>query len=368
MFPPGEFLKEELDARGWTQTDLAEILGRPLRLVNEIIAVKRGITPETAKGLADALGTTAEFWLNLESSYQLSRVPPDQSDKVARRARLYSKAPIKEIVRRNWIEHSENMDVLERRILDFFELSSLDEEPAFPLAARKSTSYESFTSAQWAWLFRAKQLAPAVAVGAFSRSRLKSLIAELRALLGSPEDVRHVPRLLAEAGLRLLIIEPLQGTRIDGACFWPADGAPVVVLSLRYDRIDSFWHTLMHELGHVRKQDGLLDVDVVGEGSQNISEKPENEQGADQFAVETLIPPQELDDFIVRVKPLYSTLKIQGFANVLKVHPGIVVGQLQHRGEISYAQHRKLLAPVRHIITQSALTDGWGSILPASIS
>ena len=51
VFPPGEFLRGELEARGWTQTEFAEIISRPTRLVNEIIAGKRGITPDTARGL-----------------------------------------------------------------------------------------------------------------------------------------------------------------------------------------------------------------------------------------------------------------------------------------------------------------------------
>ena len=70
-FPPGEFLQEELESRGWSQTELAEIMGRPVRLINEIIAGKRAITPETAVQLGDSLGTGAEVWLNLESQYQL---------------------------------------------------------------------------------------------------------------------------------------------------------------------------------------------------------------------------------------------------------------------------------------------------------
>ncbi|HVR11461.1 MAG TPA: HigA family addiction module antitoxin, partial [Thermoanaerobaculia bacterium] len=74
VFPPGEILREELEARGWTQTDLAEILGRPPRLVNEVIAGKRAITPETAKGLGEAFGTGGQFWMNLESAWQLSKV------------------------------------------------------------------------------------------------------------------------------------------------------------------------------------------------------------------------------------------------------------------------------------------------------
>ena len=75
VFAPGEYLREELEARGWSQQELADILDRPPRLVNELIAGKRAITPETARGLSDAFGTSAEYWMNLESQYQLSQSP-----------------------------------------------------------------------------------------------------------------------------------------------------------------------------------------------------------------------------------------------------------------------------------------------------
>src|SRR5436853_3101586 len=104
VFPPGDFLQEELEERGWTQTDLAAILDRPPRLVNEIIAGKRAITPETARGLAAAFGSSPEYWMNLESSYQLWRAGDDQGDAVARRARLYELAPIGDLERRGWIK------------------------------------------------------------------------------------------------------------------------------------------------------------------------------------------------------------------------------------------------------------------------
>lgn len=76
VFPPGAFIREELEARGWTQRDLAEILGRPLSAINQIILAKRGITPKTAQELAAAFGTSAQFWLNLETAYRLSRYAP----------------------------------------------------------------------------------------------------------------------------------------------------------------------------------------------------------------------------------------------------------------------------------------------------
>jgi HTH-type transcriptional regulator/antitoxin HigA len=73
-----------------------------------------------------------------------------------------------------------------------------------------------------------------------------------------------------------------------------------------------------------------------------------------------LIDQHELDDFVVRVGPLYSRARINQFANRIRIHPGIIIGQLQHRGEISYATMREQLVKVRDIITAEALTDGWG--------
>ena len=135
---PGEYIREELVERGWTQMDLAEILGRPPQVVNEIVAGKRSITPETARGLGDAFGTSAQLWMNLEASYQLSRVSA-KDDTVSRRALLYGLAPIKEMQRRGWIETTSNAEILETQVLGFFEISTLDQPIRFAHAARKST-------------------------------------------------------------------------------------------------------------------------------------------------------------------------------------------------------------------------------------
>jgi len=72
VFPPGEFIRDELKERGWTQRDLADILGRPLQTVNQIIMGKKAITARTAKELAAAFGTSAEYWLRHEAAYRLS--------------------------------------------------------------------------------------------------------------------------------------------------------------------------------------------------------------------------------------------------------------------------------------------------------
>lgn len=363
VFPPGEFLQDELEARGWNQTDLAHILGRGVTVVNEILAAKRAITPETAQALSDALGGSAQYWLNLESMYRLSLV--DRSDVVARRALLYAKAPVREMIRRNWIEESQDIAVLEKAVLGFLWIKTLDEEPQFAHAARKSTSYdEKPTPSQTAWLYRARQLAHGLTAGSFSSARLPELVEELKELASEPENARQVPRLLSDYGIRFLMVEALASTKIDGASFW-IDGSPVVVLSLRYDRVDHFWHTLMHEIAHILFEDGtVLDQEIVGDVSSRTGERPDAERRADEFAASALIPRERMHDFVLRVRPLFSATRVKNFALTMDVHAGIVVGQLQHLHEISYANLRKLLVPIRQIVMMSALTDGWGSQLP----
>lgn len=363
-FPPGEFLKDELEARGWSQADLAEILGRPPRLVSEIISGKRSITPETAQGLGEAFDVSPQYWLNLESAWQLWQ--SRQADTgVAKRAKIFEKAPIKEMVRRNWITSTSDADQLEDQVLEFFGITSLDVDPTFAHAARKSSSYTaSITSSQMAWLARSRRLAEyAPAKVAFSETGVDSLREELRRLLIAPEEARHAAKVLGDHGVRLVINEALAGTRIDGACFWLDPLSPVIALSLRFDRIDAFWFTLFHELAHIAAGDGkeaILDADLLGEGAQTRESKPLFERKADDFATDALIRKAKLDSFITRIKPLFSKEKIRAFAKANYLHPGIVVGQLQFRGEISWAHNREMLAKVRDFVIRSTMTDGWG--------
>lgn len=364
VFSPGEFLRDELEERGWTQSDLAGIVGRPIGTVNEIIKGKRKITPETAQGLSAAFGTSAEFWLNLETAYQLSKLKAGPGDEIAHRAKLYAKAPIKDMVRRGWIEPSDNVVVLESRLLRFLEIESLDDDlDVLHHAARKSTSYEdSRTPAQHVWLLRARQLARSVQANPYQDGNLAGAVRRLKALRRSTKDLREVPRILSGAGIKFVIVQPLSGNRIDGACFW-ANDSPVIAMSLRYDRIDSFWFVLMHELGHLARGIETLDTDL--DAAKSDAEKPFTEREADAFAMEQLVPRRDMERFIAESQSRYSDRDIVAFAESIGVHPGIVVGQLHHRQELSFSSYRDMLEPVREVVTAAAVTDGWGAVVPA---
>lgn len=361
-FAPGEYIAEELEARSWSQLDLADILGRPPQAVNEIINGKRAITAETAKGLGDAFGTSAQLWMNLQSAYELARMRHSDSNTVSRKAELYKFAPVGEMQKRGWIEKSSNFEVVESQVLGFFGVGKVGDRIELAAAARKSTDGE-LTQPQKAWLIRAIRIAKTVQVtGRFSRSSLKVALDALSALKADPEEARKVPRVLSEAGIRFLIVAPLPNSKIDGVCFWLSDSEPVVVLSFRFDRIDWFWHTLMHELGHVWNGDGkkapTLDVQLLG--SDSVEPTGDIENRANAFAVSFLVDQAEMHEFIART-PVYSRLKIVGFAKRLGVHPGIVVGQLQRRKLVPYQNFRPLICSIRNVVMANAVTDGWSS-------
>ncbi len=363
VFAPGEFIREELEARGWTQGDLAQIMGRPLRLVNELVAGKKQITPDTARGLAKAFGDDdALYWMNLDSAYRLSQTKP-ADESVGRRAKLYSLFPVRELMKRNWIESSDNLDVTEHRVCRFFRISNIDEKPAFAHAA-KAAQYDERTSLQYAWLFRAKELADGVHSAPYSEKKLRLAVAQLKTLLVAPEEIRQVPQILADAGVRFVIVEFIPGAKIDGAAFWLDDDVPVIALSLRFDRISNFWFVLRHEIEHVLRRDGArIDVELT-ESIQRKEVLPIEETRANDAAANFVVPADELESFILRVRPLYSEKRIMLFAKRIGVHPGLVVGRLQFREEVPYTHFHKYLVKIREIVTQTALTDGWGTVPP----
>lgn len=118
-------------------------------------------------------------------------------------------------------------------------------------------------------------------------------------------------------------------------------------MTLRYDRIDYFWFTVLHEwahiaLGHSAHTDTLFDDQEEGDGKTN--QNAENE--ANELARKYLLDPQALDQFIARVRPYFSKAEIEVFAAEQKRHPRIVLGQLQYQQVAEYRHLRSMLVKV----------------------
>jgi HTH-type transcriptional regulator/antitoxin HigA len=358
---PGEVIRRELEKRGWTQTDLATILGKHLPAVSEVIQGKRSITPDMAVALGAAFGNMPEFWMNLDANYRLSLLEPNTE--VERRARIFNFAPVKDMQKRGWIRETQELNTLESDLCRFYNISSLDDTPKIHAHARQPFQTQELDSSQIAWCMRAAKLAGTLDVSRFKPQQLKDALPEIRAMADFPDKAKHLSKLFSKIGIRLIVIEPLPSCKIDGAAFWLADDAPVVVLSVRFDRIDCLWFTLAHELMHILHQDAQsVDSDLVGESVSRDLE--EIEMRANRDAAAFLIPPEKLKSFIIRVKPFYSKERIVQFSHTMKIHPGIVSGQLQFNQQIGWYANREMLVKIRHLITATTLTDGWGKTVP----
>lgn len=367
---PGQLIKALLDERGWTQRLLAVILGVDETGLNHVVAGKRAVTAEMSILLGEVFNVSPEDFLDLQKKYDLAKAlivsRPDPQR--ATRAHLFGGLPVPEMIKRGWLEADDVRDVpqVESALIKFFGVNGIEEIEVLPHAAKKTDTFVPATAPQLAWLYRVREIAKEMIVGRYSPSAVKNAIQLLQNLLTAPEEARKVPRILAECGIRYVIVETLSSAKIDGVCFWLNDMSPVIGMSIRYDRIDNFWFVLRHELEHVLRLHGktsvMLDAELEGEkaGTNNISDE---ERIANEAALDFCVPKKKLDSFVARKSPFFHEKDILGFASLLQVHPGLVAGQLQHRTG-RYDRFRNHLVKIRHAVTPGAMVDGWGDIAP----
>ena len=342
---PGRILSRELEARGWTQKDLADITGRPPQTINEIIQAKKQITPETALDFAGAFGTSAEFWTNLETNYRLHLARKEnQSQEITRKSQIYNLAPIAELTKRGWIHLSDSLEELERQVCDFYGISSIDETPKLTLNFRCSQERNPEAIAQLAWAKQVENIARQQKVGKFDLAQLKAAIPTILTFAEKVEDVKQIPELLLSLGVHFVVVPHLSKTYLDGAAFYLAEH-PVVALTLRYDRIDAFWFTLMHELGHIVAGHQGSYLDDLGNLDVN-----EEEAEANQLAANWLIDPLALQEFVVKHKSIFSRKAIEEFAHSQKRHSGIILGRLHNEQLVPHKNLRALLVKVGSLL------------------
>lgn len=362
VFAIGKFIKDELHTRGWTQADLAYVIGRNASEISTLMAGRRQLSPELAQELGVVFGNGAEHWLAIDNAYRLSQVDyVDQA--VILRSELFN-FPIKEMQKRHWIAETRDAQELRQELDRFLGDDTLGNpvsgsyELPLGVSFKRTIRESSLNHAEKAWLARAKQLAQVCPVAHFNDNCMPKLKAELRRMAAKTQAVHRVSALLTGAGIRFVVVEPLLNVKIDGAAFWLDEESPVIAMSIRFDNIGSFWFALMHEFDHIEHRDAFSFDDLQSNPTD------EAEQRANSNAANGLVPTHELNQFISACAPRFSEARINNLATRLQIHPGIIVGQLQHRGEISFAAHRKLLTKVRDLVTEFAFTDGWGQPVP----
>jgi HTH-type transcriptional regulator/antitoxin HigA len=365
---PGQLVDALLKSKGWNQRLLAIVLGMDETGINRIVADKRPVTAELSLIFQDLFDVPAEKFLELQKSYDLAKARFTQIPDPERnlRVHLFGGLPVAEMIKRGWIKVDDirNVPIVQSELTKFFGVKKTNEIEILPHAAKKTSVAGDISPTQLAWLYRVKQISSDLLTPKFSPTSAKNAISNLKNLLLSPEEIRKVPRILTEGGIRFVIVESLSTAKIDGVCLWLDDEKPVIAMSIRHDRIDNFWFVLRHELEHVLRRDGQSAIMLDTELEENLSNVTSQEEiVANQAATEFCLPSKLLDKFIERKSPIFAERDMLGFSRSLSIHPGLVVGQLQHRTG-RYELFRKYLVKVRHLISSSAIVDGWGDVAP----
>lgn len=369
---PGTFIVEELEARNWQQVDLAYILGVSPQQLSPILNGKASITPDWAAALGDAFDMPAEFFANLQKMYDLHKAKPVDPG-VRTRATWLSVFPVRDMIKRGWIEDSEPA-LLDLQMMRFFGKNRIEDIPfvgggeIVAHAPKKGSSAET-TPIQYAWLHRVMKVAEAASAPLYSESSLRSSLPAIRAHMLDKDDLIHIPVILQKCGVRFVIVEALPGSKIDGVCVW-IDGQPAIGMTMRMDRLDNFAFVLRHEIEHVLRGDGremsFTPVDEIGADFETSSDLPEAEIRANAAAAEFCVPRQQLESFIARKSPFISEQDVLAFAARLEIHPAIVVGQVQHKTN-RYSWLRKYQTGIRNYLADWKFIDGWGRAAPTGL-
>lgn len=366
---PGQLLEALLLERGWSNRVLAVVLGIDETGISKIISNNKAVTAEIAILLEEVFGVSAQKFLALQRDYDLAkaRIEARPDPRRETRAKLFHGLPVPEMIKRGWLDVKDirDMSSVENSLSKFFSVDSIDQIEVLPHAAKKTAVSEDATPIQIAWLYRVKQIACEMIVGKYSNFGVRRAVEQLKTLVFSAEEIRKVPRILAECGIRFVLVESLPSAKIDGVCFWLNEVSPVIGMSIRYDRIDNFWFVLRHEIEHVIHEHGknLITIDSELEGAKagTGEEIADEEKIANQAAAEFCVPQKVLDSFIARKSPVFAERDILGLSATLRIHPGLIAGQLRYRTG-KYDRFTNHLVKIRHIISPSAVVDGWGDI------
>lgn len=310
---PVEAILFRMEQQDLTPRDLVPFLGSRSR-VSEVLARKRPLTVSMVRALHGGLGIPAEVLIQ-------DSVPdavPEQEE-----SESFSNYPLREMIGRGWLEDSPSA------IRGFF--SQMPDDALSAVLCRTGNSVRSARAmdrhALAAWTARVVTRANNRTISPYTRGVvtpefMRSIVRVSRHENGPVE----AQSLLAEAGLPLVIEPHLSHTYLDGAAILIFHERPVIGLTIRYDRLDNFWFTLMHELAHVclhsesGKAEFYDDLDV--EAGEDVRESE-----ADQLASETLIPEAAWQASAARHSKVGQAAEI--LAQQLDIDVSIIAGRMR---------------------------------------
>lgn len=334
--PPGETARVLATKKNLQPEDLAQALGMRRHDLSKFLKGEMPITAARAKALASVVGASVSFWLARENQYRrdMKALQDDSRQWVA-------SLPFGDMARYGWLKSATTAGEKLRNALEFFEVNTVDEwrdawltDRTGLTAYRTSPVFTAQSASVAAWLRQGERAAAELSVGTWSRECFQRLLPALKSLTRVQEPADFIPQLqkqCAACGVAVVIVRAPKGCPASGATR-VKKGKAILQLSVRYLRDDSFWFTFFHEASHLVLHENRLFLEWTDQRELNNEEEAE----ADNFAGQMLIPP--LEEAALQALS-HDHRSIMRFAKSLSISPGIVVGQLQHRGLV---RHDKL--------------------------
>lgn len=325
---PGEYLREELAKRHMSQTELARRMGRPAQVLNEIVNGKKALTEETALELERVLNTPAGVWVNLEARYQLALARSAEVEALEGQQVWLERFPVREMERRSWIPRSTTAANRVRNVLRFFGVASFAtwEEHQEALGFRVTGNARIDAGALAAWVRKGELDGRAIETAEYDEAQFREVLQRARGYTRQAPEVawRELQTWCARAGVAAVVVPEFPKIGANGVARWLTPSKALVQLNLRYRWSDIFWFTFFHEAGHILMHESRR---VFVELDGNPRRDP-HEAEANHLAEEILIPGEAWERFLLQ--STFEHQQITAFATEIGVHPGIVVGRLQH--------------------------------------
>lgn len=335
---PGETIADILGERQVSVNEFAARIEQPLDYANDLLQGRATITLAIARRLEQVLGASVEFWVSRDFQYREYVARFCAADK-----EWLDELPVGDMIEFGWLKPAPRPSEELEACLRFFDVPSVLEwgqtyaNMQAMVAFRTSPSLDSRPASVIAWLRQGEINAGAIECSPWDPVRFQESLTSIRPLTRERDPKRFIPKVLelcAASGVAVAIVRAPRGCPASGATRFLSPNKALLLLSFRFLADDQFWFSFFHEAGHL-----LLhgDKGFFLEGDHAPSTKQEQE--ANDFAEGILVPP-EFREAMLRL-PLNGREVIR-FAHRAGISPGIIVGQLQHRGRFTHRQLNNL--------------------------
>lgn len=317
---PIEAIKFRMEQMGLKQRDLIPYIGSRSR-VSEVLGGKRPLTLTMMRALHKGLGIPAAVLLR-EGDEHLELFG----------AIDWTRFPLREMANLGWIDAPERVMAQnsQKLVEDFFRPIGRIDTAALAMfrrerSHRSARTMDSYALAAWCARVRTRVRETRLPT-TFSSSAIDDQVFRKIAKLSAQADgPLHVAPALAELGIHFIVERHLSKTHLDGAALLSTAGAPIISLTLRHDRIDSFWFCLLHELVHVVRHlspDNEVLFDDMDAAGNSAAEKE-----ADRLARESLVPTKAFRGS--RAQSARTPSAVVNLSTRLGVHPAVVAGRIR---------------------------------------